>query len=284
MILKIDFNRNNLKIPVYGLAFLLLFFAHGCKKQKPWGDSLPEEEKKEPLKEILVPVKIETGKLVTELKYQEGKSLLNEISYPNGEVCKIIYTKTGYPQRLERYKNNKQLQYFSYALDAKFRISKIQRWNNDNGNLSLAHQYVLGYDKQSIISTKKYDLLSNLLEEETRAYATAGNLETTTNIKKNISESRSWTYDDKSGIFSNLPYADLFFLEEAYAELSMGKGNPLSTSSLKSPSENKTFSYTYNSNAYPSEIAIKKGNSTETMKITYKIIKPGITSSTGVLP
>jgi hypothetical protein len=274
MILKIDFNRNNLKFPVYGFAFLLLFFAHGCKKQKPLTDSLPEEEKKEPLKEILIPIKIETGKLITELKYQEGKSLLSEINSPNGEVWKIVYTKTGYPQRLERHKNNKQLQYFSYALDAEFRISKIQRWDNDNGNLSLAHQYVVGYDKQSIISTKKYDPASTLLEEETRAYAATGNPETTTNIKKNISESRSWTYDDKSGIFSNLPYANLFFLEETYADLSMGKGNPLSASSLKSPSEHKTFSYTYNSNAYPSEITIKKGNSKETMKITYKVIKP----------
>lgn len=284
MILKIDFNRNNLKIPVYGFAFLLLFFAQACKKQNPLSDSLPEEEKKEPLKEILIPVKIETGKLVTELKYQEGKSLLNEISYPNGEVCKIVYTKTGYPQRLERYKNNKLFRYFSYALDAEFRISKIQNWDNSSAGLILLNQYVVGYDKQSIISTKKYDAVPNLLEEESRTYGTTGNPETTTSIKKSISESRSWTYDDKSGIFSNLPYASLFFLEEAYAELSMGKGNPLSASSLKSPSENKTFSYSYNSNAYPSEITIKKGNSTETMKITYKVIKPDLTSSTGVLP
>ena len=275
MILKIDFNRNNLKLPVYGFAFLMLFFAHGCKKQNPLTDTLKEEEKKEPLREILIPIKIETGKLVTELKYQEGKPVLNEISYPNGEVWKIVYSKAGYPQRLEQYKNNKQLGYFSYALDAEFRISKIQSWESNNGNLSLTHLYVVGYDKQSVFSIKKYDPASNLIEEEILAYATSGNPETITWVKKNITDAQHWTYDDKSGIFSKLPYARLFFLEQTYRDLSMGNGNPLSTSSLKSPSENKTFSYTYNSSGYPSEIIIKTGNSTETMKITYKGIKPG---------
>ncbi|NQX37503.1 hypothetical protein SAMN05421820_103511 [Pedobacter steynii] len=275
MILKIDFNRHNLKLPVYGFAFLLLFFAHGCKKQKPLTDALQEEERTEPLKEMLIPIKIEIGKLVTELKYQDGKSVLNEISHPNGEVWKIVYTKAGYPQRLEQYKNNKQFRYFNYALDAEFRISKIQSWNKDNANLTLAHLYVVGYDKQSVVSIKKYDPASNLVEEETLAYTTSGNPEAIIWDNKNVIDAQRWTYDDKSGIFSKLPYARLFFLEQAYRDFSMGNSNPLSTSSLKNPSENKTFSYTYNSSGYPSEIIIKKGGSTETMKITYRVIKPG---------
>lgn len=272
MILKIDFNSNNLKFPAYGFVFLMLFFGQGCKKQKPLTDALQKEE---PLKEILIPVKIETGKLVTELKYQEGKPLLNEVIYPDGALCKIVYTTTNQPRRLERYQNKKQVHYFSYAVDAESRINKIQRWDDSNGNLSLAHQYTVGYDKQTIVNIKKHDPVPNLLEEETLSYTPSGNPETITWVKKNVTDAQSWNYDNKNGIFSTLPYARLFFLEEAWRDLSMGKGNPLSALSTKNPSEKRTFSYTYNSSGYPSEIIIKKGNSTETMKITYKIIKPG---------
>lgn len=275
MILKNHFTGNNLKFTIYGFAFLLLLFAQGCKKQIPLTGTLPEEEKKDPLNEMLIPTKIETGKLVTELKYQEGKSLLSEIIYPGGEVCKIIYTTTDLPRRLERYKNKKQVQYFSYALDTESRISKIQRWDDNNNNLVLAHQYTVGYDKQTVVSVKKYDASSNLAEEETLAYAMSGNPETITWIKNKDTEAQRWAYDDKNGTFTQLPYARLFFLEEIYRDLSMGKGNPVSVSSLKIPSENRTFHYTYNNSGYPSEITIKKGNSTESIKISYKVIKPG---------
>ena len=211
-----------------------------------------------------------------ELKYQESPLLLTEISYPNGEVGKVLYTKAGSPFKFERYKNSKKIQYFIYALDAGAKVSKIQNWEDRNGVFVLSQQYTLAYDNQyGINSIKKYDMVSEPLGEELFTYSNRGNPQTITFIQKNISNEFSWTYDDKTTIFSKLPFVQVLFLGEEHQDLSMGRSNPLSASSLKSPLENKTFSYKYNSSGYPVEIIRKKGSSTVTMKITYKPIKTG---------
>ncbi|SHG13614.1 hypothetical protein [Pedobacter caeni] len=276
--MSIKSNRNILKSGIYSFALLLLLLAYSCTKQQPLADQLrkKEKEKEESTTGQLLPVKIEIGKSVMELKYQEEPLLLTEISYPNGEVGKVLYTKTGYPFKFERYKNSKKIQYFIYALDAASKVSKIQNWEDKNGVFVLSQQYTLAYDKQyGINSIKKYDLASEPLGEELLTYSNLGNPQTITFIQKNISNEFSWTYDDKTAIFNQLPFVQVLFLGEENQDLSMGRSNPLSASSHKSPLENKTFSYKYNSSGYPVEITRKKGGSTITMKITYKPVKTG---------
>ncbi|AOM76161.1 hypothetical protein [Pedobacter steynii] len=256
------------------LGFLLLSSASGCKKTTSLTSPPKTEEEQESPETQLLPVKIERGKALINLKYLDDKPVLTEITYPNGEVAKLIYTKTGYLSRLEHYKNNKIVQYFSYALDTEFRISKIQSWNLKDESFSLSHQYTLAYDKQhGINNLKKYDLASDLLEEKILDYSAQGNPVAITLIKKSTSKESIWAYDDRAGIFSNLPYASLLFLEQENQDICMGKNNPLSSITRRSPSENQTFSYTYNNTGYPSEIIRKKGSISETIKITYKAIK-----------
>ncbi|MNY49622.1 hypothetical protein D3C86_1850620 [compost metagenome] len=112
------------------------------------------------------------------------------------------------------------------------------------------------------------------MEEKILDYSAQGNPVTITLIKKSTNKECTWIYDDRTGIFSNLPYATFLFLEQENQDICMGRNNPLSSATLQSPSENQTFNYTYNNSGYPSEIIQKKGGISESIKITYKAIKP----------
>ncbi len=65
-----------------------------------------------------------------------------------------------------------------------------------------------------------------------------------------------YTYDAKNGIFKNVLYASLLFLEVPYEFFCPTSNNWLSQKNIPMPKEHIDFTYTYNADEYPSQMIV----------------------------
>lgn len=269
------------------IVFTLLGAAVSCTRQKTSPETavkreiLPEKgadpDQEEPSsKKVLLPVLLGSSAKGTKLKYMDGKVLLTEFEEPEQQVSKITYNKEGSPSGIVHYKNSKVTGFTTYYKAENGQVNKAERtvYNDKGTSLIVAGYFLISYnEKEQILLVKAYNKDNQLISEKTRSYTATGNISSMT-IKTSSSHQVSYTYDNKNGIFKHVPFAELLFLETANDYLRAGSNNLKGESSAQLPAIDRKFSYQYNTDDYPAEITVKKGNDTENLNITYKTISP----------
>ncbi|MBB2150788.1 hypothetical protein [Pedobacter gandavensis] len=276
---KIIFPIGTLLLPLFLVVLCFILLGYGCQKNEesvlaPTKDKeKPKEpEKPIPAKPVMVPSGITTTNLRTEFKYEGETSRLTEITQSDGRITKFFYRPDGTPLTYEYYKDNKLQQYLDYFLNKEGQIYKISLFD---GKSTSSGYYSIIYNEEGQISeVKKYGVNSKIFEEEKIGYDSLGNANSIAVTNNGKTTTRSSTYDDRAGIYQHIPYLQLFLLTQQQSSMIFSKSNPLQIDYLPTAVVGSVYTYEYNTNNYPSSLSRKQGNAIETMKITYKTIKP----------
>ncbi|NRF40261.1 hypothetical protein [Pedobacter foliorum] len=257
-----------LKFKCVAIISGVVLLISSCTKNKP-----PKEEKdtpvvKEPLKKVLLPIKLESGNLVINLKYNENSTLISEVKTSDGYRFKPTY-KDELPSQYDKYANKTLIQSI-YCIRVPNKDLKVTFFNIDGQAYSPTGSLVLKQNLQNQISSilASGSGHSYPYKESECHYSSSGNLSDIT-IKNSPTNNTSitYTYDEKNGIFKNVQHCQLLFLAINFQLFSADVNNRLSYSNTGTPGENTNFTYQYNADGYPTQFTITK--SKQTFKITY---------------
>lgn len=276
----------NLKSPHF-LILCASFVLLSCKKEKkpnveitelvvpnPTENEEPDTEGTEPYpieKGMYVPSKLEGSGLTLSFKYKANTALLAEISDGNNNRTVISYTASQLPQKLEKYSNGKLFYIVYYEQADKKTTNKALTFTHKEKptNSTPTGSYTLTYnDQQKISSINYYNNSNNLINTTSLSYTESLSLsEMVTTAPINTT---AYTFDNKDGITSHIPFSDLFALEVDYWFLLCNGNNLLTIRNQKAPEQNINISFEYNENDYPSSATLTNDKSSETVKITYE--------------
>lgn len=269
----------SLKFPHF--VILVAFIVLSCKKEKT---HLPTKE--EPVlpgpvetipveKGLYIPIKIEGSDLSLSFKYKEHTPLLTEISGTDKSKVVISYTAQQNPQKLEKYKENKLIYVVYYEQPDKKTTHKAMTFEHKEkpSTFSPIGAYQLTYNEQNKISTVNYFNNSNvLIKTDNLLYTASLNLSTLNTV--NPANLITYTYDQKNGISSHIPYMELLTLEIEHAFLCCSNNNIITSQNKQHPEKNIEVDYEYNENDYPSSMTIANNQLKKTFKIIYKRQEP----------
>lgn len=238
-------------------ACFLSMLNSACKKNKSFKELPPDPVKEQPVQKIWLPVKLESDKLVIQLKYQNSSDYLLEIENSDGYKSEISY-KNDLPLKLRRFRYDKAISFSEYNFSDNLKI-KISSFDED-GNLytPAGHRLLTKNSAQQIEMISHFGADKKLFKEQKLSYSSF-NLSAVDNF--------NYSYDDKNGIFKHLKHAQLLFLETGYDFFNHSANNPVNYSS---DNEKTSCTYKYNSDTYPSELILTKNNKSQVFKITYK--------------
>lgn len=255
------------------VAFIVL----SCKKEKtnfPTKEEpvLPGPVETTPVeKGLYIPIKIESSDLSLSFKYKENTALLTEISGTDKSKVVISYTAQQNPQKLEKYKEDKLVYVVYYEQPDKKTTHKALTFDHKDkpSSLSPTGTYQLTYNEQNKISTVNYYNNSNtLIKTDNMLYTTSLNLSALNTV--NPANSITYSYDQKNGISSHIPYIELLKLEIDHTILFCSNNNIITAQNQQHPEKNIEVDYEYNKNGYPSSMTITNNHLKKTFKITYK--------------
>ncbi len=260
----------------YVLTLFAILCLMGCKKNKITKMEIPAPEKPQEVKK-LIPVNFESAGLTVHLKYKENTAMLTELDEGGGNRMVIDYTADQSPSKLEKYKNGRLFYIAYYMLDEEKKVTKVLTFDYDDpsGNYTPTGSYTLGYNELGLLHTISYyndkDDPGNTC---IRSYTNSGSLsEIGLNTNEDSWDRMTYTFDQKPGVSSHIPYSQLFTLEVDHWFLFCSGNNIMSCINQKSAFENINFSYEYNENGYPSNISISKNQATQNIKVTYKTLE-----------
>lgn len=220
----------------------------------------------------MVPSSISSPNLRTEFKYEGETNTLTEIIQSEGRSTKFFYRADGTPLKYEHYKDNKLQQYLDYFPNKEGQIYKITLIDNKSNS---AGYYSIFYNKEGqIAEVKKYGVNSKIFEEEKISYDSLGNAVSIAVTNNGKTTTMTSTYDDKLGIYQHVPYLQLFLLTQQQPNIIFSKSNPLSIDYLPKEIIGSSYTYEFNTSQYPSSFTKKQASGIETMKLSYKTIKP----------
>lgn len=252
-------------------AFIVLL---SCKKETKPQIEESKSKKEDPIspqptdKGKYIPVKLEATGTTLTLKYKENTALLTEINDSDGSKTVIIYNTDGFPQKLEKYKNGKLFFIDYYEQKDKKLTNKIQSFDHDaiTNRTSPNGYYTLIYnDLLKIVSIDYYNNNKVLIKTSNLHYTESLNL-----TEINGTASKTYRYDLKNGISSNIPFIDLFSLQLEYWFLQCNNNNLTTMVSQEAPQNNIDFSYEYYDNGYPSTATLTNAKNKQSITITYK--------------
>ncbi len=257
-----------MKVNNTALFFIPLFIiCVSCKKlPNRETETVPPEEIGS--KKILIPVKIKSDKLTLTLDYQPGTASLTKISSTDKSQILITYKPIYY--RVEQFKDNVLYHYADFLLSDN-RTTRVHSFDSFGRVDVPTGNYTLGYNSaDQLVNIKDYNAANEFILESVMSYSNVGNLSelklTDNQGKTNVVE---YAYDDKNGIFKNVKHSQLLFLEIAYPFLCPGSNNWLSCKNTKVPKEQVTYSYSYNTDDYPSRMVMEDSKGKQTFDITY---------------
>nr|WP_162989023.1 hypothetical protein [Pedobacter schmidteae] len=225
------------------------------------------------LTSLYIPIKFETDGLSLSLSYKENTAQLTELTDQNGDKVKISYTTSQLPSKLEHYRNG-QLFYVAYfEQQDKKNTNKAVLFDCTAQPLIYTPRgnYLLTYDEQNISILKYYNNSGNLVYANTWLYA-SGNLSQMSSTNPPGTPSlTTFTFDQKKGISSHIPYTQLFVIELDYWFLRCANNNIVSQ---QSTSNQVNYSYEYNDQGYPLKVKISDQKRSQTIKVTYQQLKP----------
>ncbi|MGY4384773.1 hypothetical protein ACVWYN_001807 [Pedobacter sp. UYP24] len=255
---------------------LIVLISTACKKiktpviePKPATEE-PESKPNEPTKKILVPVKFESAALTLEIKYTENIPLISELTFSSGIKYVFKYSNQ-IPVKLDRYLNGTKNYSADYLISNGIitRVSQFEIFPSQSNPLE---KYYLEYNSRNQISVIKNHAVSNvLIQTRTLSYGSDGNL-TSLFVEKTDKTNFLYTYDTKSGIFSSVKFAQVLQLELPYQFLTSGPNNLIRFSGGKK-SDDRDYTYTYNTDNYPASLTLKTQSGTQTFKISYIELK-----------
>lgn len=260
----------------HALTLLALLCILACKKNKISKVDGPGPKKPLEIKR-LVPVKFESAGLTLHLKYKDNTALLTEINEGGGNKIVIDYTTESYPAKLEKYKNGRLFYIVYYVLDNNKKVGKAVTFDYDDlsYNYTPTGFYALGYNNLELLYTiDHYNHTNNPENTCTLSYISSGSLsEMRLNNNQGPVNMMTYTFDQKKGTSSLIPYSQLFTLEADHWFLLCSSNNILSCLNQKSPLENINVTYEYNEDGYPSTVSISKNKHIQIIKITYKTLE-----------
>ncbi|MBC8984732.1 hypothetical protein H9X96_02965 [Pedobacter sp. N36a] len=279
---KIVFSVGVLLRPIYLWALCCILLSYSCSKNQGLPDPAKKKEKpKDPEKpvppgnSVLIPTTIKSQNLLMTFKYEAESNLLTELIQSDGWVTKFFYRKDGTPMEQEYHKDNKLQQKISYVHSKEGMVEKILLFDK-SGTTSTGSYFLVQDEKKRTTQLKKLDPRGKLVEEENISYNPQGNIISVLVTNNGNTTAMTSTYDNRPGIYRNIPYFQLLFLiqPQVQSRAIYSNNNPLRLDYLPLSITSSSFTYEYNSNNYPSNLDIKKEKHTETLKITYKKIKP----------
>jgi hypothetical protein len=215
----------------------------------------------------LLPVKLESPSQSIVFKYLgDTKSLL---SVDNSTGKKVIITyKDNQMNGLYTYEADKVYYVDFYRNDQKL-INKVTQWSQTTDeDIPLGHYTIKYNEQQQMTEINYYSAKNVLLRTKTFAYDysndTMGII-----VESDDKETIKYTFDLKNGIFKNVSNAHLIALETGDKFFLSSNHNLLSMAS-SNPKNNQTFSYDYNTDAYPTLINWQALNVKLTFKVSYK--------------
>jgi len=220
------------------------------------------------LEKVLVPVKLKSDKLTLTLDYQPGTALLTKISSTDKSHILITYKPTYY--RVEQFKDNVLYHYADFLLSDN-RATRVHSFDSFGRVDVPAGNYTLSYNAaDQLASIKEYNASNEFILEYVMSYSALGNLsELKLTDKQGKTSVVDYSYDNKNGIFKNVAHSQLLFLEIAYPFFCPASNNWLSGKNTRIPKAQITYSYSYNSDGYPSRMVAEDITGKQTFDITY---------------
>lgn len=256
-------SMNILKFKYIVIIAGIVFLITSCNKSKPRKEKEEETVIKDPVKKLLVPVKLESKTLVINIKYYEGSAFISEIKSSDRYSYNIRY-KDQLPYIIDKYINKVPIQYIDYRRTANKDL-KIVFFDVDGDLSTPTGSLILKQNIQNQVTAIQVsgNGYSYPYTESEWHYSPSGNL---SNITVGAS-SIKYTHDEKNGIFKNVQHTQLLFLAIDLPFFSADMNNRLSYSNTDMPNENTDFEYKYNTDGYPTQFSIIK--SKQTFTITY---------------
>lgn len=259
---------NILKFKCIAIITGIVFLIPSCSKNKPNKEEKDEPIIKEPIKELFLPIKLESGNLIITLKYKENSALISEVKTSDGYRFKIIY-KDGLPSQYDKYAGKKLIQSI-YCIRVPDKDLKVTFFDVD-GQASTPTGFLLlkqNIQNQATAIQASGSGHSFPYQDSEWHYSSSGNLSSITiNDSPTKTASIKYTHDEQNGIFKNAQHSQLLFLVLDFPLFSADANNRLSYSNTDTPSENTSFTYQYDADGYPTQYTTTK--SKQTFKITY---------------
>jgi hypothetical protein len=257
---------------------LFILTANSCKKTS--GTFAPEtgpdtDGESEPVeKKLILPVKMVYDRLTTEFDYLPNTALLKEIRKSTGYRYIFLYDSKNLLFEYQIYQNDKLAYFAQFARDAQDNITKIIRFDVD---LEYGHTYFPKGNYQVEFNSKKqlskiqaYGANKKLMEERNLEYDTQNSLVKITSKAEGMESVANLQYDQKNGIYKNIAYLPLILIVHEDATLLNSMHNVIRYNDSSNPAEDRTASYEYNPNNYPSKMMVNRKSWKENHLITYK--------------
>jgi len=259
---------NILKFKCIAIIIGVVFLIPSCTKNRPNKEEKDEPIIKEPIKELFLPIKLESDNLVITLKYNENSTHISEIKTSNGYRFKIIY-KDGLPSQYDKYVGKKLIQSI-YCIRVPDMDLKVTFFDVEGQASTPTGFLILKQNSQNQVTAIQASGSGHTFpyKDSEWYYSLSGNLSSITiNDSPTKIASIKYTHDEQNGIFKNAQHCQLLFLVIDFPLFSADANNRLSHSNTDTPSENTSFTYQYDADGYPTQFTITK--SKQTFKITY---------------
>lgn len=213
-----------------------------------------------------LPTQIGSGKSKITFSYTKS-NVLSKITYGNGSSIELQYTKDGIPYLLSNYEGDKRKSYVAYVADAKGRIIRANEYVTEGKSENATGHYQFNYNTSGDVNTISfYDIAEHLKYSLLLDYDEQGNV---TRERNSVTSAiTDYSYDDRKGLLCQAEYVWLFALEDPNIFLLSRKNNL--KSGRKSGGSNQQFSYTYNNDQYPSQVAIDLDGNTQKVQVEYR--------------
>lgn len=253
-------SMNILKFKYIAIIAGIIFLITSCNKSKPRKEKEEETVIEEPVKKLLIPIKLESKPLVINIKYYEGSAFISEIKSSDGNF-NITY-KDQLPYTIDKYINKVHTQYIDYRKTAN-KDSKITFFDVNDAVSTPTGSLILKQNIQNQVTAIQASGSGHSYpyNESEWHYSTSGNLSNITTKASSI----KYTHDEKNGIFKNVQHTQLLFLAIDLPLFSSDMNNRLSYSNTDMPNENTDFEYKYNVDGYPTQFTIIKSKQTFTI-------------------
>lgn len=262
-----------LTLGVVLLSFLLLSLS--CKKRKPLDEEIKNPPPEEPQAAIFLPILLESKDLRLRLSYEGAHHLLTRIDRGNQDYIEISY-RENLPLKASFYSQEKATGFLDF-ISNKEKIVNINSWLETGKVNSFMGNHTLSYDPDGRIAELHYYGVDRLLFKQSElVYTQDNNIHEfkTEELTGTVSRKVQYTYDERNGIFKNIPFIEVLFRELGIEFCYPGKHNVLQAKVEHHSAEDLSFHYQYNAQGYPTELTMTRNQLKEIYQISYKEIEP----------
>jgi hypothetical protein len=255
----------NSKTVLLPLIALLLLLAIACKKKGSPGSSEGPEvlpvtptAPTNPGAEVkaLVPLSISTNNLKIDFQYATTGNFLTEIRQSNDSREMIFYNDKNQLKEYKRYLKDELLYHVYYVLNNEGLVSKGIQYTVEAGGklVTPIGFYQVSYNKEKQIETVDwYDFKNMLIETRDFSYNEKA-LFAGSKTSGTKAFNKNYLYDDRSGIFKQVPLLQILSLEHEEFYILNVKANVKSIKIEGQPAGDLNFEMQYNANGYPTTI------------------------------